>query len=145
VLSSANVVCASALVPAVARTALRRVGFFMVPLGLTASRVRSVSGRPGRRKSPRASGPKSCAHPRHFGQDDKYSPRPRQLMSADWEGAVAADSKLRGCDVVAMRVADVTPTATRSIEQRSARRRPVVRSGSISPSRPVKPSTSISD
>ena len=58
---------------------------------------------------------------------------------------LAIDSKLRGCDVVATRVDDVSPTATGLIEQRSARRRPVVRSGSSSPSRPIKRSTSISD
>jgi hypothetical protein len=40
---------------------------------------------------------------------------------------LAIDSKLRGCDVVAVRVADVAPTATRLIEQRSARERPVAR------------------
>jgi hypothetical protein len=56
---------------------------------------------------------------------------------------LAIDSKLRGCDVVAVRVDDVAPTATRLIEPRSARRRPVARSGSSSPSRRGKPSTGI--
>jgi hypothetical protein len=41
---------------------------------------------------------------------------------------LAIDSKLRGCDVVAVGVDDVAPTVTHSIEQRSARRRPVARS-----------------
>ncbi len=35
---------------------------------------------------------------------------------------LAIDSKLLGCDVVVVRVADVAPTATRLIEQRSARK-----------------------
>jgi hypothetical protein len=37
---------------------------------------------------------------------------------------LAIDSKLRGCDVVAMRVDGVPPMATRSIAQQFARRRP---------------------
>ena len=41
---------------------------------------------------------------------------------------LAIDSKLRGCDVVAVGVDDVAPNVTHSIEQRSARRRPVARS-----------------
>jgi hypothetical protein len=57
---------------------------------------------------------------------------------------LAIDSKLRGCDVVAIRIDDVAPV-TRSIEQQSARRRPVARSASSSPSRRGKRSTSISD
>jgi hypothetical protein len=58
---------------------------------------------------------------------------------------LAIDSKLRGCDVVAVRVDDVAPNATRWIEQRSARRRLVARSGSNLPSRRGKPSMNTSE
>jgi hypothetical protein len=43
---------------------------------------------------------------------------------------LAIDSKLRGCDVVGVRVDDVAPMATPSTGQRFARRRPDVRCGS---------------
>ena len=36
---------------------------------------------------------------------------------------LAIDSKLRGCDVVALKVKDIAPAATRSIARPSARRR----------------------
>jgi len=61
---------------------------------------------------------------------------------------LAIDSKLRGCDVVAVRVDDVAPndyTLDGSIARRSARRRRGARSGSNSPSRRGKASTSISE
>jgi hypothetical protein len=48
---------------------------------------------------------------------------------------LAIDSKLRGCDLVALRVDDVAPNGTPSIVQASARGRPVGRFGSSSPSR----------
>lgn len=41
---------------------------------------------------------------------------------------LAIDSKLRGCDVVAIKVDDVAPTATPWIGRRFARERPGVRS-----------------
>jgi hypothetical protein len=56
---------------------------------------------------------------------------------------LAIDSKLRGCDVVAAQFADLAPTAIRSIERRSARKRPVARSDSSSPNRRGKRLTSI--
>lgn len=43
---------------------------------------------------------------------------------------LAIDSKLRGCDVVALRVEDVAPMAMRSIVRPSGRRRPGDRSSS---------------
>ena len=43
---------------------------------------------------------------------------------------LAIDSKLRGCDIVALKVEDVPLMDMRSIEQRSGRRRRVGRSGS---------------
>ena len=43
---------------------------------------------------------------------------------------LAIDSKLRGCDVVALRVEDVAPVDTPSIGRRSGRKRPVTRFGS---------------
>jgi hypothetical protein len=43
---------------------------------------------------------------------------------------LAIDSKLRGCDVVAMRVEDVARTDTRSPVRRCARERPGVQSAS---------------
>jgi hypothetical protein len=42
---------------------------------------------------------------------------------------LAIDSKLRGCDVVAIRVEDVPPAATRRIEQPSGKRKRAGRSG----------------
>lgn len=41
---------------------------------------------------------------------------------------LAIDSKLRGCDVVALRVEDIARTAMRSPVRRCARKRPGVRS-----------------
>ena len=41
---------------------------------------------------------------------------------------LAIDSKLRGCDVVAIRVEDVAPADTRRIARRSGRRKPAGRS-----------------
>jgi hypothetical protein len=43
---------------------------------------------------------------------------------------LAIDSKLRGCDVVALKVADIAPAATRLIAPQCVRRRPAARSGS---------------
>jgi hypothetical protein len=51
---------------------------------------------------------------------------------------LAIDSKLRGCDVVALRVGDVAPSGTRSIERWFDRRRRVSLSGSSSASRRAK-------
>jgi hypothetical protein len=57
---------------------------------------------------------------------------------------LAIDSKLRGCDVVALKVEDMRQMDMRSTELRSARRRPDCRFGSRSPSTPGKPSTTTS-
>lgn len=46
---------------------------------------------------------------------------------------VAIDSKLRGCDVVALKVDDIAPSGYGPIEPVSARRRPVVPSNSNLP------------
>jgi len=40
---------------------------------------------------------------------------------------LAIDSKLRGCDIVAIKVEDVAPSGYASIERRSGRRRPANR------------------
>jgi len=52
---------------------------------------------------------------------------------------LAIDSKLRGCDVVALKVSPLMDTPL--IVPRSARKRLAFRSGSRSPSRPGRPST----
>ena len=54
---------------------------------------------------------------------------------------LAIDSKLRGCDVVALKVDDIAPHGTPLIVPRCARKRLAFRSGSKSPSRPGRPST----
>ena len=56
---------------------------------------------------------------------------------------VAIDSKLRGCDVVSLKVEDVARTATPWIGQRSASRRQAALSDSKSPSRRGRRSTTI--
>jgi integrase len=69
--------------------------------------------------------------------------RPKHVWSIPRDLAmfyVAIDSKLRGCDVVALRVEDVA--GTRSIARPFGRRRRVSRSGSSLPNRPGKRWTS---
>ena len=53
---------------------------------------------------------------------------------------LAIDSKLRGCDVVTLRVEDIAPHGAASIAPRSGRGKPDILSGSSSPNRPGKPS-----
>ena len=55
---------------------------------------------------------------------------------------LAIDSKLRGCDVVSLRVDDVAPPATPSTERPFGKTRLAFRSGSRSPSRRDRQSTS---
>ena len=58
---------------------------------------------------------------------------------------LAIDSKLRGCDVVAVRVDDVAPNGY-TLDRATVRQKKTgARSGSNSPSRRGRPSTSISD
>jgi hypothetical protein len=57
---------------------------------------------------------------------------------------LAIDSKLRGCDVVAIKSRTLRRMDMRSTEQRSARRRPACRSDSRSPNTPAKRSTTTS-
>ena len=51
---------------------------------------------------------------------------------------LAIDSKLRGCDVVTLKVEDIAQTDTPLSVRRSARRRPADRYGSRSPNKPGK-------
>jgi hypothetical protein len=53
---------------------------------------------------------------------------------------LAIDSKLRGCDVVAIRVEDVAPNGYRLIAHPFVKRRRAVQSGSRLPSRPGRQS-----
>jgi hypothetical protein len=57
---------------------------------------------------------------------------------------LAIDSKLRGCDVVALKVEDVLHTETPLNARLCARKRPACRCGSRSPNKPGKQSTSTS-
>ena len=57
----------------------------------------------------------------------------------------AIDSKLRGCDVVAVRVDEVAPNGYALDRATVRQKKMVARSGSKSPSRRGRPSTSISE